>query len=281
MDAIKIEGLNKSYGDFAIRNLNLTLPSGTVMGLVGKNGAGKTTLIKLIMDMIKRDSGKITVLGKDNKDNFTLTKEDIGVVLGENGLPYCMSGKDIDRMMKDIYKNWNTEQFYGYLKRFEVPVDKEYKELSKGMRMKLHIAVALSHEARLLILDEATSGLDPVIRDEILDIFAEFTRDENNSILISSHIVSDLEKICDYIAFLHNGQLLLCEEKDRLREDHRIVFLTKEQYENISPSVIIGKKITTYGVEVLMHKDNIPEGVNTTNVTIEDLFIFMAREDNA
>ncbi|MBE6037896.1 MAG: ABC transporter ATP-binding protein [Anaerofustis stercorihominis] len=281
MDAIKIEGLNKSYGDFAIRNLNLTLPSGTVMGLVGKNGAGKTTLIKLIMDMIKRDSGKITVLGKDNKDNFTLTKEDIGVVLGENGLPHCMSGRDIDRMMKDIYKNWNTEQFYGYLKRFEVPFDKEYKELSKGMRMKLHIAVALSHKARLLILDEATSGLDPVIRDEILDIFAEFTRDENNSILISSHIVSDLEKICDYIAFLHNGQLLLCEEKDRLREEHRIAFFTKEQYENISSDIIIGKKITTYGVEVLMRKDHIPEGVNTTNVTIEDLFIFMAREDNA
>ena len=194
MNAIEIKNLCKSYKDFKIDNLNLTLPGGYIMGLVGENGAGKSTTIKLILNMVHKDSGSITVLGKDNSDNFELTKEDIGVVLDEVGFSSYFNAKDINKIMSHTYKNWNSKQFYAYLERLSLPTDKKFKDLSRGMKMKLGIAVALSHDAKLLILDEATNGLDPVVRDEVTDLFMEFTRDENHSVLISSHIVSDLKK---------------------------------------------------------------------------------------
>lgn len=279
MDAIKIQNVTKHYDGFSIKNLDLTIPKGTVMGLVGQNGAGKTTVIKLILNMVKRDSGKITVMGTDNHTNeFTSLKEDIGIVLGEMGIAGCLTGKQINKIMANIYKNWNSDIFTEYLKKFDVPSDKEYKDLSKGMKMKVGIAVAMSHEPKLLILDEATSGLDPVARDEILDILMDFTRNEEHSILMSSHIVSDLEKACDYIAFLHKGKLMLMEEKDKLKEDYAVIHISEEEYKTIPPSVIRGKRKNPYGVDVLLKKENIPSGVSTSSVSIEDLFIFMAKE---
>lgn len=280
MNAITINNLTKTYPSFSLSNLNISVPSGSIVGLVGQNGAGKTTMIKAILNMISTDSGNITVLGTDNRSgDFISLKEDIGAVLGEMGIAGCLTGKHIDKIMKNIYRNWQSELFMNYLERFDVPTDKEFKSLSKGMKMKAGLAVALSHNPRLLILDEATSGLDPVARDDLLDILMEYTRDEKNTVLLSSHIVSDLEKACDYIAFLCNGKLLLFEEKDRLREDYAVVHMPGEEFSHIQNSKVVGKRETPYGVDVLMHKNDIPENASFSPVSIEELYIFMAKED--
>lgn len=281
MNAIEIRGLTKSYKDFVLDNLNLTLPQGTIMGLIGENGAGKSTTIKLILDMIKRDSGSITLLGNDNRDNLRLTKEEIGVVLDDVGISECLTPIQVGKIMKVTFGNWNQDAYENYLNIFKLPLKKKFKEFSRGMKMKLGIAVALSHNAKLLILDEATSGLDPVIRDEILDIFCEFTRDETHSILISSHIVSDLEKICDYIAFLHKGKLLLCEEKDALKDEYALIRCSVEQLPKLNTSAIIGTKKNAYGIEALVRKNEIPADMKKSPVDIEQLFIFMVKEADA
>ncbi len=278
MNAIEIRGLTKTYKDFTLDNLDLTLPQGTIMGLIGENGAGKSTTIKLILDMIKRDSGSITLLGKDNKANLRLTKEKIGVVLDDVGISECLTPIQVGKIMKVTFGNWNQDAYESYLNLFKLPPKKKFKEFSRGMKMKLGIAVALSHDAKLLILDEATSGLDPVIRDEILDIFCEFTRDETHSILISSHIVSDLEKICDYIAFLHKGKLLLCEEKDALKDEYALIHCSAEQLSELNSSAIIGTKKNAYGIEALVRKNDIPTDMEKSPVDIEQLFIFMVKE---
>ncbi len=277
MNAIEIKNRTKEYKDFKLDKLNLTLPQGCIMGLVGENGAGKSTTIKLILDLIRKDDGEITVLGQND---ITLAKEDIGVVLDEVGIHQCLTPVKVGKMMKNIFKNWDSEAYNGYIEKFKLPQKKKFKEFSKGMKMKLGLAVALSHNPKLLILDEATSGLDPVMRDEILDIFAEFTRDENHSILISSHIVSDLEKICDYIAFISCGKLMLCEEKDVLKEQYGIIHCTNEELGTINPDAIIGKKMTMYGNDVIVKRSEIPENANISPVDIEQLFVFMTKGEH-
>ena len=279
-NAIIIEKLSKSYKDFQIENFSLELPSGSIMGLIGENGAGKTTLIKLILSMIRKDSGTITVLGKDSEKELTTVKNDIGVVLDEPCIPEYLKAKEINKIMKNIFANWNENTFFDYLKKLKVPENKTFKEFSKGMKMKLGLVIALSHNPKLLILDEATNGLDPVMRDEVNDIFMEFTRDAEHSILVSSHIVSDLDKICDYIAFMHNGKLMLCDEKDLLLEKYGVINCTKEELNKLNSSAIVGKKKTPYGINVLMERKNIPKGANVSSVDVEDLFIFMVKEDN-
>ncbi|MGM9548905.1 MAG: ABC transporter ATP-binding protein [Faecousia sp.] len=280
MNALEIRDLTKHYAGFSLEHLNLTLPWGCIMGLVGENGAGKSTTMKLILNVIARDGGSVTVLGKDNRENLCLTKEDIGVVLDEVGISACLTARQVGRIMKGIYKNWDDAAFIGYLTQLAVPTDKKFKEFSRGMKMKLGIAIALSHSPRLLILDEATSGLDPVVRDEVMEIFSEFTRDENHAILISSHIVSDLEKICDYIAFLHKGRLMLCEEKDRLKEEYGVLHCTPREAESIPAAAVIGKKTSAYGCELLVKRSEIPGNPVFSPVDIEQLFIFMAKEAN-
>lgn len=259
MNAIEISNLSKAYRDFTLENFSLVLPSGCIMGLVGENGAGKTTVIKLILGMLKSDGGSVKIFGRDNRDNFELIKEDIGVVLDDVGIPGCLNAAHVGKIMKNTFKNWDGEAYSRYLKQMKIPEKTAFKELSRGMKMKLGIAVALSHDAKLLILDEATSGLDPVVRDEVLDIFNEFTRSENHSILISSHIVSDLEKICDYIAFMKNGRLILCEEKDRIIEQYALVNCTAEEIEKFAPSAVIGKKATEYGVSAIVRRSEVPQ----------------------
>ncbi|MBO4976944.1 MAG: ABC transporter ATP-binding protein [Lachnospiraceae bacterium] len=278
-NAIEIHDLQKVYQDFTLDHLNLSLPQGCVMGLVGENGAGKSTTIKLIMNMIKRDGGKVTVLGRDNRKHFELTKEDIGVVLDEVGFPQCMTAKQVGKVMAHAYRNWDRELYSALLEKLSVPADKPFSDFSRGMKMKLGISVALSHHPKLLILDEATSGLDPVIREEVLDMFNEFTREENHSILMSSHIVSDLEKICDYIAFLHKGRLLLCEEKDVLLGEYGIIHCTPEQFKELDVSAVKGKKKSSYGIEVLVKRESIPEGIAVSPVSIEEIFLFMVKEE--
>lgn len=280
MNAIEIKGLEKRYDGFQLGSFDLTLPSGCIMGLVGENGAGKSTTIKLIMNAIGRDAGEISVLGVDNRSaEFRDVKEDIGVVLDEAYFPEVMSARNVGKVMALTYKNWDAAAFEGYLKKFSLAPDKIFKDYSRGMRMKLAIAAALSHGAKLLILDEATSGLDPMARDELLDIFNDFTRDENCSILLLSHIVSDLEKICDYIAFLHRGRLVLCEEKDRLLEEYALVRLPEERLSELSEESIISRRASGYATEALVLRGGIPAAIPTEHTSLEDIILFLAKGD--
>lgn len=278
MNALEIRNLTKDYGEFTLDHLNLTLPCGCIMGLIGENGAGKSTTIKLILDMIHRDEGTITLLGRDNREDMLLTKQDIGVVLDEVGIPSCLNAVQVGKIMAHTFTKWDKELYAQYLKKMNLPEKRPFKEYSKGMKMKLGIAVALSHHPKLLILDEATSGLDPVVRDEVVEMFSEFTRDESHAVLISSHIVSDLEKICDYIAVLHKGKLMLCEEKDRLLEEYGLIHCSQEQLAQLDAQAVRGVKASPYGVEALVRRDGVPTGIQISPVSIEELFIFMVKE---
>ena len=275
MNALEIKNLTKHYPGFTLSDVSITLPSGCIMGLVGENGAGKSTTIKLILNMLRRDGGSVRVLG--NEDG-KLNMEDIGVVLDEVGLPGAMNPVQTGKVMAGCFRQWNQDTYEDLLNKMNLPRNKAFKDFSKGMKMKLGLAVALSHGAKLLILDEATSGLDPVAREELLDLLNDYTRDENHSVLFSSHIVSDLEKICDYIAFLHKGKLMLLEEKDQLLEQYVIVRCAPEELRTVDPECIIGKKENAFGVEAILRREAVTEQMQVSAVSIEELFVFMARE---
>ena len=275
MNALEIRNLTRHFGDFTLDGLNLTLPGGCILGLIGENGAGKSTTIRLILGMLRPDGGTVTILGRDNRDNLALTKQDIGVVLDEVGIPECMTPKQVGIVMADVFTRWDAKTYEGLLERFSLPENKKFREFSRGMKMKLGLAVALSHEAKLLILDEATSGLDPVVRDEVVSILSEFTRDESHSILISSHIVSDLEKLCDYVAFLHKGKLLLCEEKDMLLSEYGILHCRPE---DLPETGVLHKKLSPYGAEVIVRRDAVKPGTALSPISMEELFVFMSKE---
>ena len=278
MNALELKNVSKSFSGFCLDNISLTLPSGCIMGLIGENGAGKSTTIKLILDMLHKDGGTITILGKDNEKDISLSKEDVGVVMDEIGMPECLTAKQIGKVMKHTFHNWNEAEYARLLQKLSLPDNKPFKDFSRGMKMKLGIAVAMSHGAKLLLLDEPTSGLDPVVRDEVVDMFYDFTRDENHSILISSHIVSDLEKLCDYVAFLHKGKLFLCEEKDALLSEYGIIHCTVEQLSELDKEVIKYKKETPYGAEAIVPRGDAPEGFKLSPISIEELFVFMVKE---
>ena len=279
MNAIELSHINKSFGDFAIRDLNLTVPSGTICGLVGENGAGKSTTIRLLMGSLQPDSGSASVLGTDvSSPEFREVKEDVGVVLDEAYFPESLNAMQVGKIMAATYRRWDQKLYDGYLKRFDLPVSKQFKDFSRGMRMKLAIAVALSHQPKLLVLDEATAGLDPIVRDEVLDIFNEFTREEDHSILISSHILSDLEKLCDYIAFIHKGDLLFCEEKDRLLEQYGIFEDSKENLDCLQPEAIVAREETRYGgVRALVKRDLAPAGFQLEKPSVEGIVLFLVK----
>lgn len=278
-NAIETRGLTKHFKDFTLDSLDLELPEGCILGLIGENGAGKTTAIKLLLGILKPDSGTASVLGQDISGDMSRLKEDIGVVLDEPGLPEKLTLRQLEKIMPSIYKSWSREDFSHYIRRMELPEDKPYKEFSRGMKMKLGLVLALSHKPRLLLLDEATSGLDPVVRDSVTDLLLDFTRDKGHSVLISSHIVSDLEKLCDYIAFLHKGKLMLLEEKDALMEEYGLLQCSREEAERIDPSAIIGRRDNPYGSRLIVRTDALPRGTKTQPVSIEELFVFMVKED--
>ena len=279
MNAIQLSHINKSFGDFAIRDLCLEVPSGTICGLVGENGAGKSTTIRLLMGALRPDSGSARVLGSDvSSPEFRAVKEDIGVVLDEAYFPESLNAVQVGKIMAATYRRWDQAAYDGCLKRFDLPGNKQFKDFSRGMRMKLAIAVALSHQPKLLVLDEATAGLDPIVRDEALDLFNEFTREEDHSILISSHILSDLEKLCDYIAFLHKGDLLFCEEKDRLLEEYGIFEDSRENLDCLMPEAIVAREETRYGgVRALVKRDLAPAGFRMEKPTVEDVVLFLVK----
>ena len=279
MNVIELSHIQKSFGDFAIRDLNLTVPAGTICGLVGENGAGKSTTIRLLMGALRPDAGAARVLGADvSSPEFLQVKEDVGVVLDEAYFPESLNAVQVGKIMAATYRRWDQAAYDGCLKRFDLPGNKQFKDFSRGMRMKLAIAVALSHQPKLLVLDEATAGLDPIVRDEILDIFNEFTREEDHSILISSHILSDLEKLCDYIAFLHKGQLLFCEEKDRLLEEHGIFEGSRENLDCLLPEAIVAREENRYGgVRALVKREMAPAGFHLEKPTVEDIVLFLVK----
>ena len=279
-NALELKNVSKIYEDFQIKDMTFSLPTGCILGLIGKNGAGKSTTIKMILNTVHKDGGEIKVLGKNNAHGFAAIRERIGVVLDEAGFPEYVTVDRINKIMKNIYKNWEEKTFYCLVEKFSIPRGKKkFQDYSRGMKMKLAIAVALSHQAKLLIMDEPTSGLDPVVRDEILDIFYDFTRQEDHSILISSHIVGDLEKLCDYVAYLKEGKLEIFEEKDQLIDQYGILKASKEELEALVPEAVIGIRENEYGVEALVNREKIPVDYETEQATLEQLIIFWAKKE--
>lgn len=279
-NVIEIQGLTKRYKGFALEDLNLTLPGGCVLGLVGENGAGKSTTIRLIMDALERDGGTVRVLGMDNKSpEFFKIREDVGVVLDETCLPEFITATQFGRILADTFRNWDQEAYDGWLERFKLPAGKKFKEYSRGMTMKLGIAAALSHHPKLLLLDEATSGLDPMVREELLEVFADFAAQDGHAVLLSSHIVSDLEKICDYIAFLHRGRLVLCEEKDLLLDRFGLLKCGRDQLDRVPASAIHGRRMGAYGVEALVDRDRVPRDLLVERASLEDIILYLVKEE--
>ena len=251
-NCIEINGLCKSYGDFALKNINLTLPGGSILGLIGENGAGKTTTIKCILNLISRDAGEISLLGYDNVREERLAKADIGFVLDECFFSDNLHPRDVGKILAPAYKSWDADLFRSYLDKFGLPEKKLVKEFSRGMKMKLSLSAALAHHPKLLILDEATAGLDPVVRDEILDEFLGFISDEDHAILMSSHITSDLEKVADYIAYIHQGQVVLSDAKDAILDSYGRVGCTAAQLEAIAPADVLRVRKGAFGAEALV-----------------------------
>ena len=279
MNAIELKQVKKRYGDFALNDVNICLPQGCVLGLIGENGAGKSTLIRMMCGMCKPDGGEVVVLGEraGRSAAFTRVKQDIGVVLDEACLPDELTAPQIAQCMRGIYTHWDDEVFGGFMRRFALPEDKAVRHYSRGMKMKLAIAAAMSHHAKLLLLDEATSWLDPVVRDDILDVFNEFTRQEDHSVLISSHIVSDLEKICDYVVFIHKGNVILSEEKDRLLEKYALLAMERAQYDAM-PKEGVRRMLDAHGtVRVLMEREYVPHGMPLERLGLEDMMLMIEK----
>ncbi|MCH5271177.1 MAG: ABC transporter ATP-binding protein [Lachnospiraceae bacterium] len=281
-NVIELNNVTKDYGDFKLDAVNFNVPEGLVCGFIGQNGAGKTTTINLILDIIKRDAGEIRVFGKDiDKDSASL-RENIGVVFDEMGFHEFMTGRDINIMMKNIFKNWEEDVFFDYLRRFSLPTKKKCGAFSRGMRMKLQIAVALSHHAKLLIMDEPTSGLDPIVRNEMIDIFREFVLEEDHTILLSSHITGDLEKLADEVVFIDGGKIVLSGNKDKILEKHGILKCKKEDLNRISDSLIVHWETGSFGAEVLVNDSHEASKLYPDMVmepaTLEQIMLHYARE---
>jgi ABC-2 type transport system ATP-binding protein len=281
--SLEINNLTKNYphSNFYLEDVSFTVPKGTIMGFVGENGAGKTTTMNAILNIVKKDSGIVKILGQEMDDKDTDLREDIGVVFDTVNFPGTLTPTRLEKVMAGVYKKWNQELYYNTLTKFNIPLDKKIKQFSRGMTMQLSIAIALSHTPKLLILDEATAGLDPVIRDEILDVFLGFVEDENNSILMSSHITSDLEKIADYITLIHKGRIILTEKKDNLIYNYGVARCSTEQFEHIASDDRISYRKKDYQIDVLV-KDKAAfmqryPGIIVDNVVIDDIMLLLIK----
>ena len=274
-NALEITGLTKRYPGFTLDHLSFSLPEGCIMGLIGENGAGKTTALKLMLGLVHPDEGGARLLGRAAVDRET--KEHLGVVMDECGFPENLTLHDVDAILSRCYRTWDTLRFQGWADRFELPRKKPVKAFSRGMRMKLSIAAALSHGAELLILDEATSGLDPVVRDEVLDLLYDFMQDETHAVLLSSHITSDLDKIADNITFIHHGRVLLSEGRDELIDRHGVLRCTEEQLNALDPDAVRAVRKGAFGCEALVKRDGIPENWPVEPVSVEQIMMFLTK----
>ncbi len=282
-NAVAIRGLTKKYDGFTLDNVSFNVPKGSIMGFIGQNGAGKTTTIRSLLNIIKIDSGEIKLLGLDHiKDEYAV-KERIAVVFDELPFHDSFNGLALSRMFSGLYGAWDEKRFFELCDRFGLPVKKKLSKFSKGMKMKMQIATALSHNAELLIMDEATTGLDPVVRNEILDIFREYLMDENRSILMSSHITSDLEKIADCVTFIDRGKILLTGYKDDILDSHALMKCTKAEYADIDPADFVSARVSDFGAE-LMTADRAAavrkySGAPVEKTTLEEIMLFYVNRD--
>lgn len=280
-EAITINNLTKNYKDFTLDHISFHLPKGSIMGFVGQNGAGKTTTIKALLGLVHVDEGSATILGAEAGSLTREVKQKIGVVFDGSNLHDSLNAYHVNLIMKRIYSNWDEKIYGDYLKRFQLPERKIIKEYSRGMKMKLSIAIALSHHSKLLILDEATSGLDPMVREEILDLFLEFIQEEENSILLSSHIISDIEKVADYVTFIHNGRIVFSEIKDDLIYQYGIVHCKREEVSILDKECIVGIRENSFGAEVMIRSKEAFERryrqFIAERTTIEEIMLFISR----
>ncbi len=275
---LEIRELSKDYGDFVLDKISFSLPRGVIMGLIGENGAGKSTTINCILNEIQKSSGTIRIFGKDHSTDEIEIKDKLGVVFDENHFPDIFTPEEIGKFMSGIYSAWEWQLYHQFLEKFELPKDKKIKDFSKGMKVKLAFAVALSHNAELLILDEATSGLDPIIRDDVLDMLIDFVQDESHSVLVSSHITSDLEKVADYITFIHKGKLIFMQDKDTLIDNYGIISCGAAVFDTINKSEVIAYRKEDYQFKVLVNNrtkaaKQYPNAI-VSPATIEEIMLF-------
>lgn len=279
---LEIKGLNKAYDTFALKDVSFSLPKGYIMGFVGENGSGKTTTIRSILNMANIDSGKISVFGLDSVTDTIAIKEKLGVVFDSLYLADHLTAKQIEKQLKPFYKDWDSKEFAGRLKSFGLPDNKRVGEFSKGMKMKFMIAIALSHKADFMILDEPTSGLDPVARDELLDILAEYIENENRSVLFSTHITSDVERIADYVTILHNGKVWFTGTKDELNEKYVILRGAEEDISSALREKCIGFHGYRNGFDALLSTEYLSEvndNLETEKANIDEILVYVAKED--
>ncbi len=276
--AIEINNLVKEFNEFKLGPIDLNIPKGAIVGYIGQNGAGKSTTIKLLLGLLKKDEGEITVLGASKIDDVKL-KDRIGVVYDDLLFPNEMTLLGVEKFCSRVYSNWDNKSFNQLRTSFKLSDKQIIKNYSRGMRMKLSIAIALSHNADLLILDEATSGLDPIVREEILDLLLDYMQDENHTVLISSHILSDLEKVADYIAFINNGKIMFMEAKDELKENYGICTLSSEDAENLDEKAIVGRRVHSFGQELLVKRNLVPKTIKLEKPSIEDIMIYFVKGD--
>ena len=280
---LELENISKSFpkSNFLLDKLSFSLPYGTILGFVGENGAGKTTTIGCILNTVIKDSGTVRLFGQEMQDRDTKLREKIGVVYDGDNFPGFWTAKQLSQVMRGFYRHWDNTLFQKYLTDFGLPEKQQIKHFSRGMTMKLAIAAALSHHPQLLVLDEATSGLDPVVRDEMLDVFLDFVQEENHSILISSHITSDLEKVADYIAFIHNGRLVLTASKDDLIYHYAVLRCKESQFQAIDRADMIAFRKRDFQIDVL-----VPDGkearkkykdIVADHVSIDEIMLLLVK----
>ena len=279
---LEINGLCKAYEDFALKDVSFSLPKGYIMGFVGENGSGKTTTIRAILNMAKIDSGKISVFGLDSVTDTITIKERLGVVFDSLYLAEHLNIKQIEQQLKPFYKDWDSGEFFSRIKEFDLPDNRKVGDFSKGMKMKLMIAIALSHKAELIILDEPTSGLDPVARDELLDILAEYIEDENRGVLFSTHITADVERIADYVTILHNGKVWYTGTKDELTESYAVIKGAEGDIPSALKEKLIGFHAYRNGFDALIKTDDlagIPDSLEYEKSSIDEILVYIAKED--
>ncbi|MBQ1326552.1 MAG: ABC transporter ATP-binding protein [Eubacterium sp.] len=282
-NAIEIKDLTKKYDGFLLDKVSFNVPKGSIMGFIGQNGAGKTTTINSLLNIINWDGGEIRILGQEMPDHEYEVKEQISAIFDMLPFNDDLSAKQLNRIMRGIWKEWDSERFSKYLDRFQLPYKKKFGEFSKGMKMKLQIAAGLSHNSKLLIMDEATTGLDPVVRNEILDIFLEYLQDENNSILMSSHITSDLEKVADMVTFIDRGRILLTGIKDEILENHGVVKCSKKDFKDFEREDYISARLTDFGAEIMISDrwgiEKKYSGAVIDKTTLEEIMLFYVNKD--
>lgn len=283
-----LKNVNKKYekSNFAIKDISFSVPEGSIVGFIGENGAGKSTTMNCILNVIKRDSGDIEIFGKEMTDEDIDIRENIGVVYDSNNFPEHLTARQLADIFEKVYRKWDNICFKEYLKRLGLSESQKIKTYSRGMSMKLAIAVALSHDSKLLILDEATSGLDPIMREEILDVLLEFVKQENHSILLSSHITSDLEKIADYIVFIHNGEIILNKTKDELIYEYGVIRCSENDYHNIESEDVLSCMKKDYQIDVLISNRKLMEkkykNLIIDSISLDEIMLLLVKgERNA